>query len=95
MLDKKLYQSHTFAMKTAISIPDDLFVSAENTAKKLGIPRSQLFAIALEEFIQNHSKEKITEKLNEVYPKSPNSTDNLISNLSVSALRKSLKNDAW
>ncbi|MCG6142691.1 ChpI protein [Leptospira bourretii] len=82
-------------MKTAISIPDDLFVSAENTAKKLGIPRSQLFAKALEEFIQNHSKEKITEKLNEVYAKNLYDSDKQISNISVSTLRKSLKNDAW
>ncbi|MCT8335917.1 ChpI protein [Leptospira sp. 85282-16] len=82
-------------MKTAISIPDDLFVSAENTAKKLGIPRSQLFAKALEEFIQNHSKEKITEKLNEVYDKNFFESDNSISNISVSTLRKSLKNDSW
>ncbi|PKA06465.1 ChpI protein [Leptospira harrisiae] len=82
-------------MKTAISIPDDLFVSAENTAKKLGIPRSQLFAKALEEFIQNHSKEKITEKLNEVYDNNFFEADNSISNVSVSTLRKSLKNDSW
>ncbi|TGL85595.1 ChpI protein [Leptospira congkakensis] len=82
-------------MKTAISIPDDLFVSAENTAKKLGIPRSQLFAIALEEFIENHSKEKITKRLNEVYTKSSHTTDNLISDISVSTLRSSLKDDTW
>ncbi|EKR83715.1 ribbon-helix-helix domain protein [Leptospira interrogans serovar Medanensis str. L0448] len=50
-------------MKTAISIPDELFRAAEKIAKKLGIPRSQLFAKALEEFIQSHSKESVTEKL--------------------------------
>jgi hypothetical protein len=82
-------------MKTAISIPDDLFFSAENTAKKLGIPRSQLFAKALEEFIQNHSKVKITDKLNEVYTNSVNKYDSSISNVSVANLRKSLKNDSW
>lgn len=82
-------------MKTAISIPDDLFISAEKTAKKLGIPRSQLFAKALEEFIQNHSKEKITEKLNEVYAKNIDATDHSILNISVSTLRRSLKNDSW
>ncbi len=82
-------------MKTAISIPDELFLSAENTAKKLGIPRSQLFAKALEEFIQNHSKEKITEKLNEVYSNNGNKIESTISNISVSNLRKSLQNDSW
>ena len=82
-------------MKTAISIPDDLFLSAENTAKKLGIPRSQLFAKAIEEFIQNHSKEKITEKLNEVYTNNVDKFDSTIPNISISNLRKSLKNDSW
>ncbi len=82
-------------MKTAISIPDDLFVLAEKTAKKLGIPRSQLFAKALEEFIQNHSKEKITEKLNEVYSNPLNGNESIPSHVSVSNLRKSLENDSW
>ena len=54
-------------MKTAVSIPDVLFDKAERTAKKLGIPRNKLFAKALEEFISNHQKENITEKLNKVY----------------------------
>ena len=54
-------------MKTAISLPDRLYADAEETAKSLGIPRSQLFAKALEEFINLHKKETITERLNEVY----------------------------
>ena len=45
-------------MKTAVSIPDVLFDTAERTAQQLGIPRSQLFARALEEFIKNHQKEE-------------------------------------
>jgi hypothetical protein len=82
-------------MKTSISIPDDLFLSAEIIAKKLGIPRNQLFAKAIEEFIHNHSKEKITEKLNEVYTNEVNKIDSTVSKISVSNLRKSLKNDSW
>ncbi|MBW0436034.1 MULTISPECIES: hypothetical protein [Leptospira] len=82
-------------MKTAISIPDELFKTAEKTAKKLGIPRSQLFAKALEEFIQSHSKESITEKLNKVYSSKSKETKNNITDLSIESLRKSLKNDSW
>ncbi|PJZ29622.1 MULTISPECIES: ChpI protein [Leptospira] len=82
-------------MKTAISIPDELFKTAEKTAKKLGIPRSQLFAKALEEFIQSHSKESITEKLNKVYSSKSKETKNNIADLSIESLRKSLKNDSW
>ncbi|WP_061224076.1 ChpI protein [Leptospira weilii] len=82
-------------MKTAISIPDELFKTAEKTAKKLGIPRSQLFAKALEDFIQSHSKESVTEKLNKVYNSKFNEAKNNITDLSVESLRKSLKNDSW
>ncbi|RHX89537.1 ChpI protein [Leptospira yasudae] len=82
-------------MKTAISIPDELFKTAEKTAKKLGIPRSQLFAKALEEFIKSHSKESITEKLNKVYSSKSKETKNNITDLSIESLRKSLKNDSW
>ncbi|AOP36398.1 ChpI protein [Leptospira tipperaryensis] len=82
-------------MKTAISIPDELFKTAEKTAKKLGIPRSQLFAKALEEFIQSHSKESVTEKLNKIYSSKSKETKNNITDLAVESLRKSLKNDSW
>ncbi len=82
-------------MKTAISIPDDIFLSAEKTAKKLGISRSQLFTKAIEEYIQNHSQEKITDKLNKIYTKRSVPSDNKISNISVNLLRESLKDDSW
>ncbi|MBM9502944.1 ChpI protein, partial [Leptospira sp. 201903071] len=48
-----------------------------------------------EEFIQSHSKESITEKLNEVYSSKSKETKNNITDLSVDSLRKSLKNDSW
>jgi metal-responsive CopG/Arc/MetJ family transcriptional regulator len=82
-------------MKTAISIPDELFTLAEITAKKLGIPRSQLFARALEEFIENHSNQSITEKLNKIYL---NTSEHLLLNsndVGINLLRESLKNDSW
>ncbi len=82
-------------MKTAISLPDALYSDAEKTAKAMGIPRSQLFAIALEEFINHHKREKITEKLDEVYkdmePASPSSMEAV----SLIALRELTKNDTW
>jgi metal-responsive CopG/Arc/MetJ family transcriptional regulator len=37
-------------MKTAISLPDTLYEKAEQTASYMGIPRSQLFAMALKRF---------------------------------------------
>lgn len=54
-------------MKTAISLPDDLFRSANMLAERLGVSRSQLFATAVAEFLAKHQAKKITDQLNAVY----------------------------
>lgn len=54
-------------MKTAISLPDALFESAEALAHRLGVSRSELFANAVAEFIAQHDRAKLTERLNAVY----------------------------
>lgn len=83
-------------MKTAISIPDHLYKKAEKTAKAMGIPRSQLFAKALEEFINHHEKEKTTEKLNAIYTKTTTPSDfSHIATASLDSIRELTKNDAW
>jgi metal-responsive CopG/Arc/MetJ family transcriptional regulator len=54
-------------MKTAISLPDALFESAEALAHQLGVSRSQLFANAVAQFIAHHDQSRVTERLNAVY----------------------------
>ncbi len=54
-------------MKTAISIPDDLFDSAEGTARRLGMSRSELYARALREYLAEHGREGVKERLDEIY----------------------------
>lgn len=54
-------------MKIALSIPDDLFDSAETLGKKLGVSRSRLYATALAEFLAKHRGRKTTDRLNAVY----------------------------
>ncbi|MGA2546645.1 MAG: ChpI protein [Rectinemataceae bacterium] len=82
-------------MKTAISLPDALYADAEKTASSMGIPRSQLFAKALEEFIHHHKRERITERLNEVYDGADNSDFARISAVSLDSVRELTKDDAW
>ena len=53
-------------MKTAVSLPDDLFVSADKYAMDNGLTRSALFANALREYLINHRKDNITDRINEV-----------------------------
>lgn len=54
-------------MKTAVSIPDPLFRAAEAVSRRLRLPRSVLYARALESFLREHDRAGITEKLDEVY----------------------------
>jgi len=42
-------------MKTAVSVPDEVFDEAEHLAKRLKISRSELYAKALAEFVSRHA----------------------------------------
>ncbi len=54
-------------MKTAISIQDDIFEAAEETARQLRISRSELYARAVRDFVTRHSARHITARLNRIY----------------------------
>ncbi len=53
-------------MKTAVSIPDDVFNDAERLAARFQTSRSELYARALAEFIARHDEESVTRALDEV-----------------------------
>ena len=55
-------------MKTAISLPDQLFDEAEDLAAELEISRSELYQRALKEYLERHSDERqrFIEQVNEV-----------------------------
>ena len=53
-------------MKTAVSLPDQLFQAAERHAKRAHKSRSQLYAEALGEYLTRHSPEEVTEAMNRV-----------------------------
>ena len=54
-------------MKTVIFIRDEILEAAERTARALGMSRSELFATAVSEYLERHSRENVTERLNEIY----------------------------
>ena len=73
-------------MKTAISIPDDTFREADALARQLGISRSQLYARAVEQFVEARRSESITERLNAVHDKQDSRLDPVVDALQLSAL---------
>lgn len=78
-------------MKTAISLPDDLFVAADALAGRLGISRSRLVALALAEFIAKHRSSKFTERLDAVYPTEESSVEKPLQR----AQRKAVAERSW
>ena len=53
-------------MKTAVSIPDDVFEEAEHLASRLQTSRSQLYARALAEFVARHDDDRVTAAMDRV-----------------------------
>jgi len=78
-------------MKTAVSLPDDLFQSAEALAKRLGLSRSGLFAAALAEFVAKHRASRVTERLDAVYGAEPDRPDAVVGRVS----RRRLADTEW
>lgn len=78
-------------MKTAISINEELFESAEKFARKRGMSRSELYATALRQYLEERRSERITERLDEVYGAEPGDLDPAVARLQA----RSLPEDDW
>jgi metal-responsive CopG/Arc/MetJ family transcriptional regulator len=78
-------------MKVALSIPDDLFESAETLGKRLGVTRSRLYATALADYVAKHRGRKTTERLNAVYAAEQKHLDPVVRR----AQRRSVERDSW
>jgi metal-responsive CopG/Arc/MetJ family transcriptional regulator len=53
-------------MKTAISIPDDVFEVAEQLARRTKKSRSQSFSDAVREYVARHAADEVTEAMGRV-----------------------------
>jgi metal-responsive CopG/Arc/MetJ family transcriptional regulator len=78
-------------MKTAVSVPDDLFRLAEVAARRLRVSRSQLYATAISEFLNRQQGDAVTGRLNEVYSHRPAKVDSAFDR----AQLRSLEKDVW
>ena len=78
-------------MKTAVSLPDELFRRGERTARRMRVSRSQLYATALAEFLERTESKWVTEQLNRVYGDERARVDPVLRR----AAFKSLPKDSW
>jgi metal-responsive CopG/Arc/MetJ family transcriptional regulator len=58
-------------VKTAISLPEPLFQRADSLARQQKISRSQLFARAVEEFLQRYESQTLLDAFNRAYDDFP------------------------
>jgi len=79
-------------MKTAISIPDPIFQSAERAARRLGISRSELYTTAVERFLRDHGDEAITKALNRVYGEERSGLDSVPERIRSASL---VRDEGW
>ncbi len=82
---------YTSGMKTAVSIPDDIFEGAERLARRTKRSRSRLFSDALKEYLARHSPDKITEAMNQACAEIGEEEDLFVS----SAARRILEKSEW
>jgi metal-responsive CopG/Arc/MetJ family transcriptional regulator len=54
-------------MKTAISIPDNIYKEVERIAREHNYSRSEVFVIAVKEFLERLKSKEILHGLNEAY----------------------------
>ena len=78
-------------MKVPLSIPDELFESAEKLGRRLGVSRSRLYATALADYLAKHRGRKTTERLDALYAADRGRVDPIVR----CAQRRSLVPDTW
>jgi|GEM_PF-322670 len=88
-LDSAKVGGYTPGMKTAVSVPDEVFEEAEKLAKRLKVSRSELYAKALENYVRQHSPDAVTEAYNGLCDSEPSR------DFARRAVRKSLEKVEW
>ena len=84
-------RGHTAGMKTAVSIPDDIFERAERLASQGRRSRSEVYAAALGEYLARHAQDEVTETMNRVCGEVDRNDDAFLA----AAGRRVLANTEW
>jgi hypothetical protein len=78
-------------MKTAVSIPDDVFEKAERLARRMKKSRSEVFSRAVAEYVARHAPDHVTEAMNQVCDEIGLQADAFVS----AASRRVLERTEW
>ena len=83
--------SYTNGMKTAVSIPDEIFERGEKLARSARRSRSELYSAALKEYIERHAPEDVTDAMNRVCDAVGQERDGF----ATEAARRALERSTW
>ena len=89
MLPAVYARGYTFGMKTAISIPDEVFAEADRLARKRNESRSQLYSRAVREYVARHSTDDVTSALDALYAAEGSADDGFVLAVGVRTLERS------
>jgi metal-responsive CopG/Arc/MetJ family transcriptional regulator len=78
-------------MKTAVSIPDDVFEKVERLARRAKRSRSEVFTAALREYVARHAPDEVTDAINRACEEIGDQTDEFAS----AASRRILETTEW
>ena len=82
---------YTPGMKTAVSVPDDVFDRAERLARREGRSRSEVYSAALREYVARHSPDEVADALDRVIAEVGDVADPFVS----VASRRTLDSTEW
>ena len=78
-------------MKTAVSIPDDIFARAESLAHRAKRSRSDVYARALSEYVARHAPDSVTEAMDKALDEVNEPADKFLSK----SARRTLARSEW
>ena len=78
-------------MKTAVSIPDDVFEEAERLARRMKKSRSELYSRAVADFVARHAQDRVTEAMNQTCEELGEDTEGFVS----AAANRILERSEW
>lgn len=78
-------------MKTAVSIPNEVFEEAERLARRTKRSRSELYSRALAEYVARHTPDRVTEAMDRALDELGEPADQFVR----TASRRVLKRSAW
>jgi alkanesulfonate monooxygenase SsuD/methylene tetrahydromethanopterin reductase-like flavin-dependent oxidoreductase (luciferase family) len=84
-------RGYTPGMKTAVSVPDDVFERADRLARQAGRSRSDVYSAALREYVARHAPDEVTEALDSLVGEIGEGVDPFVAE----AARRSLGATDW